>query len=135
MDRPKSIPGILTLDTTTNTKLCNISLSIPQQTIYLTAYRVQMDSAINSLGARLLYIDLPILGGNQTLDLNVGRIYLPIMLDETRVTVQTGLNIPIYMSGVLPETFNMRVLNTSFAPTANLDSCTLQFSLSAGHTA
>ena len=135
MDRPKQISGVLTLDTLTNTKLCNIALSIPQQSIYLTGYRIEMSSAANALAARLVYIDLPILSGNQLLDANVGQVYIPIMLDNAIVTLQTGMSIPIYMSGVLPEKFDMRVLNTSFAPIANLVSCTLQFELTAGHIA
>lgn len=132
-DRPSSTPGILTLDTTTNVKDFNIALSIPQQTIVLKGYRVQMSSAATALSTRLLYIDLPFFSGNQMLDANLSRVYLPIALDNAIVTNQYGIDLPVYLDGFIPEKFQMRVLDSSFAVSADMVSVTLQFALSYGH--
>ncbi len=133
MDKPTNTPGILTLDATSNVQNFNIALDIPKQVMTLRSVRVQMSSQANALAARILYVDLPFLSGNQVLDGNVGQVYLPIFLDNAEVTFAYGKEMAIYMNDYLPSKFTMRCLGTDFKPIANLVSCSLTFSLEKGH--
>jgi hypothetical protein len=133
VDAPSFTPGLLTLDTTSNDTLFDIALDIPKQTLILQSIRVEMASQEISRTTRILYIDLPVLSGNQLLDGNSGQVKIPIMLDNAKVTYQTGLQMPIYMSRHLPSTFRMQVYNTNFALVSDLLSITLQFELAQGH--
>ena len=128
----KTANGTLTLDSLTNTKTMNISFSIPEQTMYLRGFRIEMSSAANALAARIAYIDLPFFSSQQMVDGNVGYTYLPILLDNAACTTHWGMSLPIYLNGDIPPTFTMRVLGTDFLPIANLVSVTLQFEMDLG---
>ena len=124
--------GTFTIDTTTNTKTCNISFKIPQQTIYLRGVRVEFDTAAHALATRIVYIDLPFFSQRFMIDTNPSYTYLPVLLDNAVVTVHWGQDVPITLNDTINERFEMRVLGTDFLPVANLVSCSLQFSLSTG---
>jgi len=140
MDLPRNSPGILTLTSNTNSEVKNIALDIPAQTLILRSYRVQMDSATNALAKRVIYVDLPIVSRNQVLDNNVGHVYLPLSLENAEVTLQSSLELPIYMTDHLSERFTMNLWEVNwatgvFSPLANLVHVTLNFELSIGHLA
>ena len=129
-------PGVLTLTTSTTQASLNIALNIPAQVLRLKSYRVQMVAAADSIVSKVLYIELPFISGNQVLDNNVGRVFLPIPLDETRVTLETSLDIPILMTQNLPERFDIFVRDgpgANFALATNFQHLTLQFALDKGH--
>jgi hypothetical protein len=128
----KDAQGTFTIDSTTNTKTCNISLRIPQQVIYLRSYRVEFDTQAHALATQIVYVDVPWLSGNQLLDTNPGYVYLPVLLDNAVVSYTFGKSIPVYLSADIPETFPIRFLDTNFQPVANLVRITLQFSITKG---
>jgi hypothetical protein len=137
MDAPKASPGILTLTSTTNTKVMNISLDIPIQTIRFKSYRVQFDTAANALAAKVLYVELPFISGNQVLDNNLGFVYLPIPVDNAVVTLETSIDLPILLTEHIPQSFTMNIRDgpgSSFALASNLVHITLQFELFKGHS-
>lgn len=130
-------PGVLTLTATTASSNLNIELNIPAQVLHLKGYRVEYDSTANALADRVIYIELPFISRNQIIDNNVGKVYLPIMLDNALVTLRDGLDLQVLMPGeALHERFEMRVLQGpggSFAPVTNMQHITLQFGLEKGH--
>ena len=129
-------PGILTLTSSTTFADLDIALNIPAQTLRLKSFRVQMASAADSIVSKVLYIELPFVSRNQVLDNNVGHVFLPIPLDESRVTLETSIDLPIFMTENLPERFTMRVLDgpgSAFAEATNFEHITLQFELARGH--
>jgi hypothetical protein len=128
----KTAEGTFTIDSTTNTQICDISLKIPQQVIYLRSYRVEFDTQANALATQIIYVDVPWLSGNQLLDTNPGYTYLPILLDNAVVSFTFGKSIPVYLSSDIPQSFPIRFLDTNFQPVANLVRVTLQFSLNRG---
>jgi hypothetical protein len=128
----KDAQGTLMIDSTTNTKICNISLRIPQQVIYLRSYRVEFDTQAHALAAQIIFMDAPWLSGNQLLDTNPGYVLLPILIDNAVVTFAFGKSIPVYLSSAIPETFPVRFLGTDFQPIANLVRISLTFSLNKG---
>jgi len=132
-DKAQRNPGVLTLITDTNTKEMNLLVSIPAQTMYLRSYRVEMTSAGAAKAARILYLDIPnIYNGHRVIDNNVGRVFLPIFLDDASVTHVYGKQIPISMTNSLPERFTIRVLDSTFALAADLESAAFEFSLEYG---
>ena len=124
--------GTLSLDTTTNEKICNISLRVPQQTMYLRSYRIEFDTAAHALAAQICYLDAPFLSGNQLIDTNPANIAIPLLLDNSIVTHAFGKSIPIYLSSDIPRVFPIRLLDTNFTPIANLVRATIVFSLTQG---
>lgn len=128
----KDAEGTLLIDSTTSTKICNISLKIPQQVIYLRSYRVEFSSSANALSTQIVYVDLPWLSGNQMIDTNPNYTYLPILLDNAQVSFAFGKSIPIYLSSDIPQTFPVRFLDTNFQPVTNLVRVSLQFSIQKG---
>lgn len=124
--------GLLTLDTTSNDSVQNITYDIPPQTIYLRSYRVELTTSADALAERVLYLDLPIYNVSKMLDTNQGHTYLPIILDNAKVTVHYGLDLPISMGTELKPEFRMRILNSSFVPVSNFVSATFQFSMTQG---
>lgn len=132
MDKSTRLPGTLSLFTDSNEKAINITLEIPQQTIYLRSYRIEMATAADALAEKVLYLDLPIFNSNKMIDSNVNHMYLPILLDNAVVTHSFGLDIPVAMSGPLSERFKMRLLNSSFQPVSDLTHASFQFYLSEG---
>ncbi len=133
-DAPTYLPGSLTLFTNSNTKQINITLDIPAQTIRLIAYRIEMDDATAALANPIIYLEIPrIYNSSKMLDHNPNITLLPIFLDNAKVTLQTGVNFPISMAHHLPETFTMRILNSSFAPISNFVNASFQFETLYGH--
>ena len=134
-DKPSETPGILTLDMVgVSTKTFNIALSIPPQTITLTGYRIEYLSPVAALAKAVALIDLPFLSGNQVLDGNVGHVFLPLLLDNSMVTIRDGLNIPIYVNQTIPQVFDMAIRNSSnFVLDGDALRVTLTFSLTHGH--
>lgn len=134
-DRITKLPGTLVLFSDASTKLLSITLDIPPQTITLTGYRVEMASAANALTEKVLFIDLPkIFNVNKVIDTNLGHTYLPILLDNSAVTLQQSLEIPISMAHHLPENFLLRILNSSYIPVSNLVHISLYFKVDYGHS-
>jgi len=128
----KNAEGTFMIDSTTNTKICNISLKIPQQVIYLRSVRLEFDTAAHALAAAIVYFDAPWLSANQLLDTNPGYVYLPLLVDNLIVTSHFGKNIPVYLSSDIPQVFPVRFLDTTFQPISNLVRATLVFSLTKG---
>lgn len=132
MDTQLATPliGLLTLHTTTNDEIKNITYNVPSdQTIYLRGYRIELGSAANALAEKVLYLELPIYNVSKMLDANQGFTYLPILLDNAAVTHTYGMDLPISLGRDLQPEFRMRILNGTFTPVANLVSATFQFSL------
>ena len=128
----KSAEGTLMIDVSSNSSVVNISLRIPQQVIYLRSYRVEFDTAAHALASQILYVDLPFLSGNQLLDTNPGRTLLPILLDNAIVSFAYGKDIPVYLSSNIPQTFPVKLYDSSFNLVSNLVRCSLVFSLQKG---
>jgi hypothetical protein len=130
-------PGILTLDTTTNTTKFNISLDIPKQVLILQSVRVEYDTAAHALAAGVIYVEFPWLSANQLIDGNPNHVYLPIFLDNAVVTLQQTLQLPVYMTHHIPQVFTMNVRDgpgAGFALAAGgFTRITLSFQLSYGH--
>jgi hypothetical protein len=124
--------GTFMIDSTTNTKTCNISLKIPQQVIYLRAYRIEFDTTAHALATQILFLDAPWLSSNQLIDTNPNYIALPLFLDNAAVSFTFGKSIPVFLSSDIPQTFDVRFLGTDFQPVANLVRVSLQFSLHKG---
>jgi hypothetical protein len=133
VDTPSSTRGLLTLDTTTNVTDFNISLEVPLQTIILRSYRVQFNTAGIALGKRIIYVSMPFLSGNQLIDGNPGFVMIPLPLENTAVTLESSLELPIYLSSSIPRNFTMSVYNSDYTPCTDLESISLQFELSRGH--
>lgn len=128
--------GILTLTSSSNSVQLNTELNIPIQTIRLTGYRVQYDTALNALNDKIIYVELPFLSRNQIIDNNVGRVYLPIQLDNAVVTIQSGMSRPILLTEAISERFTMNVRtgpSGGFALVANMVHICLTFQLEYGH--
>lgn len=134
-DAPTYLPGTLTLFTDSNVKQMRISLDIPPQTIRLIGYRIEMASQADAEANPVLYLDLPrIFNYSKMLDGNPGYTYLPVFLDHAKVTLQTSTNVPISMAHHLPDTFIMRILDSTFAPVSDLVNASFQFELFYGHS-
>ena len=132
-DPSSETPGIFTLETTTETTTFTISNKIPKQVMYLIGYRIELDDATAALASPVVYIDLPFLSGNQLIDGIPSRTYLPLMLDNAKVTNWQGLNKPILLSDNVPNTFDMVVRNNStYAALSTLVHISLQFRLTHG---
>lgn len=131
-DRPSKGGGILTLDISSNVQTLNISLEVPIQTLTIKNIRVEMDLAATALSEQILYLDIPVISSSKILDNNVAFNYIPILLDNAAVTLQTSLDLPVYMNQVLPQSFDVRVLNKSFEPVSNLVRFTIQFQTEFG---
>ena len=125
-------PGSLMIDLTSNDSVKNITLDMPIQVLRLKGYRVEMSSAATALAARVIYVDLPFLNGNKVLDTNPNFVLFPLFLQNATVTLEMGLDIPILMSQHLAQTFEVRVLNTSFALLADMVSVSLFFESEIG---
>ena len=126
----------LMLSSTTNESTQNITLTIPVQVMRLRSYRLEFTSAAAALAKQIVYLDI---GGsyfdpNTMLDSNVGRIYFPLLVDFSAVTLETGADIPINLSRTLPEKFTMRILDSTFSPVADFVSFHAIFELSLGHS-
>lgn len=135
VDRPTYNQGSLFLNFTTPTASLSITLDIPPQTIKLIGYRIEMATIGDSLAEKVLYLDIPrIYNINKVIDNNMGHTYLPIMLDNAVVTFVTGIAVPISMQHHLPETFVVRLLNSSYTPVADLVSASFMFEVSYGHS-
>lgn len=134
---PAPSAGLLTLHTTSNDTIMNITYDIPIQVLRLRAYRIQIDSAANALSKKLLYLELPIYNVSKLIDGNQGYTLLPILLDNAAVTLRDGLDKPINMGSQLHPSFRMRILEDSgtsgFTPAENLESATFQFEMEQGH--
>ena len=136
-------PGILSLHgETTGTNLiedtvCNISNTIPAQTLTLRAYRAEFADAATAQAIGTLYVDLPFLSNNQLMDNNVGHVLLPLYLENLATTVQTSLTLPIYSPQQIPERFEMRVFKRDalgvFTLATDLVAFSLEFALQTGH--
>ena len=113
MDITKA-PGTLMIDVVGNSKVCEISLNIPRQIIYLRSYRIQFDTIENALANPILYIDVPWLSGNQLIDTNPGYVYLPLFVDNAVVTFTFGKSIPVFLSRDIDKTFQIRILDSTF---------------------
>ena len=112
-----------------------ISLDIPPQTIRLIGYRIEMASQADAEANPVLYLDLPrIFNYSKMLDGNPGYTYLPVFLDHAKVTLQTSTNVPISMAHHLPDTFIMRILDSTFTPVSDLINASFQFELFYGHS-
>jgi hypothetical protein len=111
---PKHAPGILTINSTTNSAVINTVKKIPQQVLTLKVARVEYDTAAHALAARVIYVDVPWLSSNQLIDENIGRSYLPIPLDNAIVTLYKP-DLPVYMSDEAHEVFDFRVYDSTFA--------------------
>lgn len=138
VDRPTSLPGTLTLITDSSEKQMNIALDIPEQTIYLVGYRIEMADAATALTKKVIYLDISggVFNANKMLDNNYGLIYFPIFLDNLAVTLQTGLRIPISIPKPIRETFNIRLLDSTFSPlvdTTEFIHGSFQFEIEKGH--
>jgi hypothetical protein len=132
-DQPTETQGIFTLDTTSATTTFTISNKIPKQTIYLIGYRIEVTDATAALASPVVYIDLPFLSGNQLIDAIPSRVYLPLMLDNAKVTNWQGLNKGLYLNSDVPNTFDMVVRNgTTFAPLTSLVHICLQWRTTHG---
>jgi hypothetical protein len=126
-------PGILTLTSASSSSVLNIELNIPSQVLHLRGYRVEYDTAANALADRIIYVELPFLSRNQIIDNNIGRVYLPIQLDNAVVTLRDGLDLQILMTESLPERFHMNVYDSSFNLVTNMAHISLTFGLERGH--
>ena len=133
-DVPSNIPGVFSLFLTTfPTETVNISVKIPRQVITLVGVRAQFASAADALTARLLYVDIGGLFTYQSLvDNNPSYTLLPIKLDNAIVTMSDGLDLPVYLSKMVPERFNVTVYNAAFGTPANLTNLYLEFKTSHG---
>jgi len=129
-------PGLLTLSSTTASSTLDIELGIPAQVLRFKGYRVEYNTSANALVDKIIYVELPFISRNQVIDNNVGRIYLPIPLDNAVVTLENSLDIPILMTEALPERFQMNVYqgpSGSYALVTNMVHISLSFELFSGH--
>ena len=108
-----------------------LSYPVQQQVLVLRAYRIQMKDADEALRARVLYIDLPFISSAQLIDTNPSVDYLPIELDDARVTLRDGLTRPLYLSKHIPQTFYVKVFTKdsagNFTLETQINSLTLVF--------
>ena len=135
-DRSTFNPGTLMLEFNSAVQMMNIALDIPKQVIYLRALRIEIDSAENALGIKVVYLDIPnVFNGNKVIDTNVGQIYFPIFLDNAQVTTRVAMQEPISLTHHIPESFTARLLGPDFLPLGDeLIQANFLFSTDFGHS-
>jgi hypothetical protein len=109
----RDAPGILTIFSSSNVKTLPFGKAVPKQTCYLERVRVEFDTQAHALAARVIYVDMPWLSGNQLIDVNPGRFMLPILLDNDVVTSYTT-KLPLSMSHEVHETSEIRIYDSNF---------------------
>lgn len=111
------IEGTLMLHTDSSTKLIDLAVSIPIQTMYLRKYRVQMKDDATAIANPIIYLDIPrVYNVSKMVDSNIGHIYLPILLNDLETTLCHHTEIPISMNHTLHDKFVIRVLGQNFEP-------------------
>ncbi len=131
-------PGILTLDTANATTTFNLHNQIPRQVMRLKNVRVEMTGTDAAAGAaaalsqRIIYMDVSWSSTNQLVDNIPTRFYLPILLQEARVT-QYVCDLPLYMSHHVPDKFLMVMRNSDGTVNATMAHIALQFEFSYMH--
>lgn len=123
-----NVDGLFTLVTTTASTSFTLSAPIVQQTIYLIGYRVEVTDATAALACPIVYLDMPFLSPHQLIDGIPNRTYLPLALDNSKVTIFNGMNKPLYLNGNIPKTFDLVVRDgTNFLPLTSLVHIFLQW--------
>lgn len=126
-------PGILTIDSGSNSSTLSLKNQIPQQVMRLKRVRLEMSSAATALAQKIVYVDLPFLSNQQLIDGVNGRFYLPILLDNAAVTSYT-CDLPIYMSRHVHDTIELNVRSADGSLVSNFVHVALQFEFGYGHT-
>lgn len=123
----KGFPSILTINGTTNDFRMDIGRRILKQPLILQSVRIEFSSVAAALAKELVYLQLPFFNSSYLVDENPGYAYIPIFVGDTQVTIMTGMNLPIQVDTDIQQVFRVRILNSAFAPVADLLRFTAQF--------
>ncbi len=133
-------PGILTLNSTSNSTVLQLHNQCPKQVLRLKRVSVELSTPFN-LTTNMLYVDLAFLSVQQLLDGIQGRFLLPITLDhygssavETPGVTSYSTDLPIYMAHHVHNQVKMEIRDYTGALVTNLVSICLQFEFKYGHT-
>ena len=122
----KRSPGTFTFTASSPSGTFSSGSEIPIQTLSIETVRVEFDTAADALACKRLYLEVPWTSTNHLIDKNIGRNFIPFFLNNAAVTLNVGLNRPVYLSTNIPPNFQFNIWDDTFnAPTGfvSLDVC------------
>lgn len=100
--------------TTSPSGVFSSGTEIPIQTLAVESVRIEFDTAAHALACQILYLEVPWTSTNHLIDKNIGRNFIPFVLQNAAVTVNVGLNRPVYLSTNIPPNFHFNIWDDTF---------------------
>jgi len=126
------IRGIYTIDMTSTTQTLDFTYTMPPQTMILQSYRVEFTTSTTAKTAQVLFLKLPFLNSSNLIDNYKGKTRIPILVGGSQVNIQNACNMPIYVQGYIPNSYECSVELADGSVPVNFVRLTMIFELTEG---
>lgn len=101
---------------TVNNAIIDIGKKIEPQVITWRGYQVVMDTFAHALAQKVVYLDVPWLGGSNLQDGRRFQTNLPLLLRGDEITTFAEMNMPLQLIGSIEKVFTARLYNRDGTP-------------------